>query len=80
MEKQRLAGEFVVHRMATSAELAEALTKYGAIGVGPEFMDKYPGMLSAVTLKEANDAIKKYMKLENLQTVLAGTVSGEKKK
>jgi len=74
MEKQRVAGEYIVYRMRTPKQLADALTKYGALGLGPEFMDRYPSMLSAVTLKEANEAIKKYMQPDKLVTSLAGSV------
>ncbi len=73
-EKQRLAGEYIVNRMRTPKQLADALTKYGAIGLGPEFMDKYPAMLAKVTKAEANAAINKYMKVENLVTSLAGSI------
>ncbi|MBX9724387.1 MAG: hypothetical protein K2X81_23460 [Candidatus Obscuribacterales bacterium] len=73
-EKQRLAGEYIVNRMRTPKQLADALTKYRAIGLGPEFMDKYPAMLAKVTKAEANAAINKYMKVENLVTSLAGSI------
>ncbi len=80
MEKQRVAGEYIVYRMRTPKQLADALSKYGALGLGPEFMDRYPSMLSAVTLKEANDAIKKYMQPNKLVTSLAGSVPPNSKK
>lgn len=79
MEKQRMSGEYVVHRMRTPKHLAESLTKYGALGLGPEFMDTYPLALQKVTLKEANAAIAKYMKVENLSTSVAGTVPADVK-
>ena len=79
MEKQRMSGEYVVHRMRTPKHLAESLTKYGALGLGPEFMDSYPLALQKVTLKEANAAISKYMKVENLTTSVAGTVPADVK-
>ncbi len=79
MEKQRMSGEYVVHRMRTPKHLAESLTKYGALGLGPEFMDTYPLALQKVTLKEANAAISKYMKIENLTTSVAGTVPADVK-
>ncbi len=75
MEKQRLSGEYIVYRMRTPSQLAESLSRYATMGLGPEFMDHYPAMLQSVSLKEANDAIGKYMKLENLSTSIAGTLS-----
>ena len=79
MEKQRMAGEYVVHRMRTPGHLAESLTKYGTLGLGAEFMDRYPTMLQNVSLKEANVAIGKYMKPENLCTSLAGSIPADVK-
>jgi zinc protease len=78
-EKKRVAGEYLVYRMRTPKQLADALTKYGALGMGPDFMDRYPSMLNAVTLPEANAAIKKYMQPGNLVTSLAGTLPAASK-
>lgn len=74
LEKQRVAGEYLVYRMRSPRQLADAVSKYGTLGLGPEFMDRYPSMLNAVTLKEANEAISRYMQGKNLVTCLAGSV------
>jgi zinc protease len=78
-EANRLAGEFIVERMRTPHQLAEALTKYEFLGLGAKFMDDYPVLLKAVTLAQANAAIKKYFDPAHLVTSIAGSVSTEKK-
>jgi predicted Zn-dependent peptidase len=74
VEKQRIAGEYVVNRLRTDKNIADALTKYGALDMGPDFIDKYPGMLKQVSLKEANSVISRFMNWTNLTTSMAGTI------
>lgn len=73
-EKKRLAGEYVVYRMRTPKQLADALTKYELIGVGPAFMDNYASELNKVTEAEVNAAISKYMNINKMVKSLAGSV------
>lgn len=74
MEKQRLAGEYVVYRLRTPKQIADALGKYELVGVGSRFMDDYASNLQKVTKAEADNAIRKYMNIKNMVTCLAGTV------
>ncbi|MBX9688434.1 MAG: insulinase family protein [Candidatus Obscuribacterales bacterium] len=74
MEKKRMSGEYVVYRMRTPSKLAEALTRYSMLGLGPDFMDRYPAMLQNARLEEVNAAIKKYMNPDRLFSSLAGSV------
>lgn len=73
-EAQRLGGEYVVERMRTPRQLADALTKYEFLGLGAKFMDEYPTLLSRVTKAEANAAIRKYFNPKQMVTSLAGTI------
>jgi zinc protease len=79
VEKQRIAGEYVVNRLRTAKNIADALTKYGALDMGPDFIDKYPSMLNQVTLKEANSVISRFMNWQNLTTSMAGTMPSNMK-
>ncbi len=73
-EVRHLAGEYVVERMRTPRQLADALTKYEFLGLGPQFMDNYPKNLQAVTQAQVNAAIHKYFNVKNMVTSVAGTL------
>lgn len=73
-EDSRLAGEYIVERMRTPSNIADALTKYEMLGLGAKFMDEYPQRLKSVTVPEANDAIKKYFNTKDLLMSVAGTL------
>jgi len=73
-EAQRLGGEYVVERMRTPRQLADAITKYEFLGLGAKFMDEYPTQLARVTKAEANAAIRKYFDPKRMVTSLAGTI------
>ena len=45
-------------------------------GVGPEWIDQYPGKVEALTLAEVNGAIKQHLNPERMVVVQAGTVPG----
>lgn len=74
LEKGRLTGDYLINRMRTPRQLADSLSRYGALGLGPDFMDRYPKMLQDVSLEEANASIKKYMNPKKLVTSYAGSV------
>lgn len=78
-EGKRLAGEYIIERMRTPHQLADAITKYEILGIGAKFMDEYPALLSKVTQEEANAAIKKYFDASKLVTSVAGTVPAAQK-
>lgn len=73
-EAKRLGGEYVVERMRTPRQLADAITKYEFLGLGTKFMDEYPLRLSKVTAPEVNAAIKKYFDPKKLVITVAGTL------
>jgi len=62
-------------RLATTSGLASQIHSFAERGYSPDYIDKYPKFLEAISLKEVNEAIKKYVNPENVVTVVAGTVT-----
>lgn len=73
-ESQRLVGEYIVSRLRTPKQIADGLTKYQFLNLGPQFMDNYAGRVQAVTLKDANAAIRKYFDLSRSVLSIAGSL------
>lgn len=73
-EVKRLAGEYVVYRMRTPEQIADALTKYELLGLGPEFMDKHPQKLLQVTKDQVDEFVSKYMNINDMVTSVAGSI------
>ncbi|MBY0550882.1 MAG: insulinase family protein [Candidatus Obscuribacterales bacterium] len=74
-EVKRLAGEYVVYRMRTPEQIADALTKYELLGLGPEFMDKHPQKLLQVTKEQVDEFVRKYMNINEMVTSVAGSIT-----
>jgi zinc protease len=74
-EVRRLAGEYVVYRMRTPEQIADALTKYELLGLGPEFMDKHPQKLLNVRKEQVDQFIRKYMNINDMVTSVAGSIT-----
>lgn len=72
-EAGRLGGEFLVS-LRTPRALAEALSRFEAAGVGPQFIDRYPQALKRVSRAEVNAAARKYFRLDRAITTVAGTI------
>lgn len=77
-EVRRLAGEYVVYRMRTPEQIADALTKYELLGLGPDFMDKHPKLLMQVTKQQVDDFVRKYMNINDMVTSVAGSITKAK--
>jgi zinc protease len=77
-EANRLAGEYVIERMRTPRQLADAISRYEILGLGVKFMDEYPQRLHQVTVQQADAAIKKYFDASKLVTSVAGTLSDQR--
>lgn len=75
--KVTLTGSYKV-ALATTGGLASALLNAGARGYGPEWVDEYPARLQAITLAEANAAIRKFLDPDKMVTVLAGSLPDTK--
>jgi len=74
VEKSAAAGRYLVG-LSNNAGIAEALAQAEAVGLGVSILDEYPQKIRAVTLEEANRAIRTHMAVDKLTTVVAGSVS-----
>jgi len=73
VEKSAAAGRYQV-TLSSNAGIAEALAQAESSGLGVSILDEYPKKIRAVTLEEANRAIKAHMSVDRLTTVIAGSV------
>ena len=78
-EKKRLAGEYIVNRLRTPSQLASVISRYSILGIPLEFIDEHSKNLDAVTMKQANDAIKKYLNINDCAMSVAGSVPADLK-
>jgi zinc protease len=70
-EKSSAIGSFKVS-LSTNAGLAEALWNAEFYHLGLDYIDRFPELIQAVTLEEANAAIRKYFRPDHLTVVIAG--------
>lgn len=70
-EKSSAIGSFKVS-LSTNAGLAEALWNAEFYELGLDYIDRFPELIQAVTLEEANAAIRKYFRPDHLTVVIAG--------
>lgn len=73
-KKSNLTGSFKVG-LATTGGLAGTLLHFIEMGYGPEYIEEYSEQIEAVTLEQANDAIKKYIDLDNLIIIKSGSLN-----
>ena len=73
--KVTLTGSYKV-ALSTTGGLASTLLNAVQRGYGPAWVDEYPRKIQALTLDEANAAIKKFIDPGKMVTVLAGTLPG----
>jgi zinc protease len=76
-EKSSAIGSFKVS-LSTNAGLAEALWNAEFYRLGMDYIDRYPQLIQAVTLDEANAAIRKYFRPDHLTVVIAGDYEASK--
>lgn len=74
--KQTVTGSFKVG-LATTRGLANVLHLNELRGFGPEYLDRFPEEVSAVTVDEVNAVIQKYFDPERFQLALAGGLARE---
>ena len=72
-EKSSAVGSFKVS-LSTNAGLAAALWNAEFYRLGPDYVERYPELVRAVTVEEANAAIRKYFRPECLTVVVAGDI------
>lgn len=71
--KVTLTGSYKV-ALATTGGLASALLNALQRGYGPEWVDEFPRRIEALTLEEANAAIRQHLHPDRMVTVLAGSL------
>jgi zinc protease len=71
--KTTVTGSYKV-TLATTEGLAGALLNALQRGYGPEWVDAFPAQVQAITLEQANGAIKTLLDPERMVLVLAGTL------
>jgi zinc protease len=74
VEKSAAAGRFQVS-LANNAGIADALAQSESYGLGVSLLDEYPRLVRAVTLDEANRALREHIKPDALVTVVAGSLA-----
>jgi zinc protease len=74
--KSALAGEHRV-KLATSGGLADMILNTVRRGLPLSWIDDHPKQVSALTLKQVNDVIRRHVDPDKLVTVRAGTIKGE---
>lgn len=71
-EKSSIAGTFLVG-LATNGGMANQISSIELYGLGIDYLDRFPGMVKAVTRAQVNEAIHKYFHPEVATTVIAGS-------
>jgi len=73
VQKDFFSGNFQVN-LGSNAGMASALLAAERYGFGPSYLDDFPKRVQAVTLEQANAALKKYFHPDRLNLVVAGDV------
>lgn len=71
--KSNINGRFKVGT-ATTSGLAQTLLTFLERGLQPDYLDKFPQEVEAVTLEEVNNAITKYIDLDKLVIIKSGSL------
>ena len=71
--KSATAGQFAV-RLETTGGLAEQLLRCAERGLDVSWLDEFPAKVRALTLEQVNAAVKKFLDLEKMVTIKAGTI------
>lgn len=72
-KKTNLIGSFKVG-MATTTGMARATLSFVERGLDPSYIEQYPKDIEKVTLKQVNDAIKKYIQLDKMIIIKSGSI------
>jgi zinc protease len=70
-EKSAAIGSFKVG-LATNRGLARAIWNAEYYGLGLDYLDHYPDIITTVTLEQVNSAIRKYFRPDHITIVIAG--------
>ena len=72
-KKTNLIGSFKVG-MSTTNGMARTILGFVERGLEPNYIEQYPKDIEKVTLKEVNDAIKKYIHLDKMIIIKSGSL------
>ena len=72
-KKTNLIGSFKVG-MSTTNGMARTILSFVERGLEPNYIEQYPNDIEKVTLKQVNDAIKKYIQLDKMIIIKAGSL------
>jgi zinc protease len=72
-KKSNLIGSFKVG-MSTTAGMSRTILSFIERGLEPDYIQQYPKDIEKVTLKEVNDAIKKYIQLDKMIIIKSGSL------
>jgi len=75
-KKKSITGSYKV-RLATTGGLADNILTNEERGRPTSYLDEYPNLINKITLEEINSVIRKYVKLNTLSKVAAGTFEPE---
>ncbi|MFH7017323.1 M16 family metallopeptidase [Flavobacterium sp. FlaQc-47] len=77
-KKANLIGSFKVG-LATTGGLCHTILNIIERGQEPSYIDQYPKEIEKVTLKQVNDAIKKYIQLDKMIVIKSGSLDKDGK-
>ncbi|MBI3313473.1 MAG: insulinase family protein [Candidatus Omnitrophica bacterium] len=77
-EKSTLTGNFKV-ALATTGGLAGQILRAEELGLGLQYLDEFENLIQAVTLPQANQALRQYFHPDKLHIVIAGSIKEKKK-
>ncbi|OXB00910.1 M16 family metallopeptidase [Flavobacterium pectinovorum] len=77
-KKTNLIGSFKVG-MSTTSGMARTILSFVERGLEPNYIEQYPKDIEKVTLKEVNDAIKKYIQLDKMIIIKSGSLDKDGK-
>ncbi len=72
-KKTTITGSYKVG-LSTTGRMAEQILNIAQRNAPVNYLDQFPTMVNALTTQQVNDAIKKYIRPENLFTVAAGSI------
>jgi zinc protease len=72
-EKSSVTGSFKIG-LATNAGMAGQIANAELFELGVDYLDRFPGLVNALTKPQIDEAIRKYIHPEVATTVIAGTI------
>ena len=72
-KSETIAGSYAVG-LSTTSSLAQAIVTTRVHGRNIQYMDSFPNDVREVTTDAVNSAVQKYLDLDKIQMVLAGTL------